>query len=240
LALPCLLPGTGSEIYFHFGAALRYRDGAGSSALGRSHLLCLRNTTLPLEAAEQFEFIAVRIRSGMLQRLTRVPVAALADQICNATVLWGKAGEQLEHQLAGAAGTQERIALLEHFFLERLAEQRGDALMEALAQKLYYQADRLTIEELAGQAHLGRRQLEKRFSQATGFRPVELRGLVRLQRTVRHLLLHPEEDTLATALANGYYDQAHFIRDFRRRSGQTPAQYLQAARKKTHFYNSPL
>jgi len=57
---------------------------------------------------------------------------------------------------------------------------------------------------------------------------------------VRHLLLARETDYLDAALARGYYDQAHFIHEFRALSGQTPTQLLTPETFMSHFYNPRL
>ncbi|HZW12954.1 MAG TPA: helix-turn-helix domain-containing protein [Noviherbaspirillum sp.] len=62
---------------------------------------------------------------------------------------------------------------------------------------------------------IGRRQLERQFPALTGQTPIEVRPTSRFQKTVRTLLLDPAADTTDVALAQGYYDQAHFIRDYR-------------------------
>lgn len=95
------------------------------------------------------------------------------------------------------------------------------------------------MASLAERIGLGRRQLERRFRFQEGIGPAAFRRRVRLQKSVRSLLLDPALSVLTVALDQGYYDQSHFHRDFQDITGRTLSYYLAAHREKTHFYNTP-
>lgn len=235
LALPTLLPGTGAELYFHYRRPFEY--GAKSGRRSESaHLFCLRRTALELMPAQDTGFIAVRFRAGMLHRFLDVPGAELIDCTEAAEDLWGPEGRIVAAKVADAESHDERAALIIDFLRAKLAATAKDGVVEAAVSRLY-RAPYLSIEELSAGLGLGRRQLERRFQNLTGQRPSEFRRLVRFQKTARALLLTHNADALDTALAHGYYDQSHFIRDFRSFAQTSPQAYLAKARHKTHFYN---
>jgi AraC-like DNA-binding protein len=69
------------------------------------------------------------------------------------------------------------------------------------------------------------RQFERRFRAAVGL-PPKLFGRMRRFLRVFRAMEQANATWVETAVACGYYDQAHLIRDFRRFSGQTPAVLL--------------
>lgn len=230
VAWPTLLPGTGAEIYLHYR---RPFPGVRLPA----HLVCLRTSTLPLGEAGDIGFIAIRFRIGMLTRFVPHPVGVLNDQVLDLEALWGEAGRDLWSRFLAAEKLAERLVLLCEFL--RLQLRSGDALIEAAARHIYQQGAALPIPELAAASGLGVRQLERRFRAAQGISPSHLRGLVRFQKTCRQLLLNPADPILEVALAQGYYDQAHFCHHFRELSGLSPQAFFAGARAMTHFYNTP-
>lgn len=234
--LPVVLPGTGAEVFFHFGTPFR-RAGEGTDQ-GPGHLLCLRHRPLALAPQSGLGFIAVRFRAGRLGDLIDLPAAECLDQALPVEALWGRRGRDLQEQVGSAADFPARRQLLEHFLLGRLAECRTDLLVTAAVDRLYRHPT-TTVDALAQALGLGRRQLERRFQAQEGLSPVEFRCRIRFQKTVRHLLLDPALSVLDAALDQGYYDQSHFHRDFKDLTGQAPARHLAAARQATHFYNTP-
>lgn len=235
--LPFVLPGTGAEVFFHFGTPFRRIDDGTQQ--GTAHLLCLRHHPLALAPLSGLAFIAVRFRAGRLWDLIDPPAAECLDQAMPVEALWGSPGRDLQEQVATAADFPARRQLLEHFLLRRLEGSRTDPLVTAAVARLYRHPQTTAINALAQALGLGRRQLERRFQAQEGLSPVEFRRRIRFQKTVRHLFLDPALPLLDAALDQGYYDQSHFHRDFRDLTGQAPAQHLAAARQTTHFYNTP-
>lgn len=241
IRLPTLLPGTGAELYFHYGEPFRFKVQANWDYLftvGLGHLFCIRSIPIELSPTPNIGFIAVRFRIGMLQRFTDIPTNELVDCQLSVEDIWGGSGATLLRHLSYAVGQQERIRLIQSFLIDRLKPESSDLLVEHAMSTLYRKSSTLSIDTLADSLHLGRRQLERRWKTFSGQSPSETRCLSRFQRTVRGLMLEPSTDTADSALIGGYYDQAHFIHDFRRRVGRSPRHYLLDARTKTHFYNT--
>jgi len=239
--LPTLLPGTGAELYFHYEEPFQLKAQGDLPVTTHSgHLFCIRRTPIHLAPTTGIGFIAVRFRVGMLHRFTAIPAHELVDSQHSVEDIWGMSGTRLLRHLSYATDHQERIALVQSFLIKHLRPESADALMEQGMCMLYRRCASMSIDALADTLFLGRRQLERRWKTFSGQSPSESKCLCRFQQTVRGLMLDPLGDTADRALAGGYYDQAHFVHDFRRRVGLAPQQYLRVARTKTHFYNTPL
>jgi len=239
--LPTLLPGTGAELYFHYGKAFQIiAPGNSTYTVNLGHLFCVRNTPINLSPTSEVGFIAVRFRIGMLQRFTNIPARELADCQLSVEDIWGVSGAKLIWKLSYAVDQQERISLIQFFLIKLLKPESSDLLVEQGMGTLYRKCSALSINNLATSLNLGRRQLERRWKTFSGQSPSESKSLCRFQQTVRGLMLEPLDNKADRALASGYYDQAHFNNDFRRRVGLAPQQYLRVAREKSHFYNTPL
>ena len=87
------------------------------------------------------------------------------------------------------------------------------------------------VSELADTAATTPRQIERLFARGLGFPPKVVGRVLRFQGSLRRLMADPGVPLGDVAADAGYYDQAHFIRDFRAVAGRTPAQYEREARE---------
>ncbi len=112
----------------------------------------------------------------------------------------------------------------------------GDHAVDAL----YYAEPGATAAELAEDLGYSGRQFERLVGGAAGMPPKRFQRIARLNHTLRQLLLAGETDYLDTALAGGYYDQAHFIHEVGELTGHTPGELLTREAFVSHFYNPRL
>jgi transcriptional regulator GlxA family with amidase domain len=82
----------------------------------------------------------------------------------------------------------------------------------------------LEVEPLARHANLSPRQFRRRCLEEAGLAPKQLSRVLRFRRALG-LLQSGAPAGAQLAAECGYYDQAHFIHDFREFSGQTPGAY---------------
>ena len=82
-----------------------------------------------------------------------------------------------------------------------------------------------SFDELIKTESFSRRQLERKFQQEIGLAPGYLKQLHRI-KVARYLItVNPLASLTDIAQDCGFYDQAHFIRQFQKITGQTPGQY---------------
>lgn len=237
--LPTLLPGTGAELFIHYKAPFAgLTQDNQPVAPSSTQFICLRRQAMRLLPSSGIGFIAVRFKVGMLHRFTSIPASALMDRATPAEEIWGLSASHLLPVLSRDTTLGEMLSQTQRFLLHHLREESPDPLVEGAAPLIYRNFSSASIRDLAHFHELGNRQFERRFKALTGNTPGELKRLSRFQCTLRSLMLDASLNPLEVALSNGYYDQAHFINDFRRRAFSTPEKYLREARTKTHFYNT--
>jgi AraC-like DNA-binding protein len=80
----------------------------------------------------------------------------------------------------------------------------------------------IKIEELADSLSISRRFLEKEFKKYIGLTPKKYMQIERINRAVKM----PGRKLPDMALEHGYYDQAHFIKEFKEFTGETPSKFF--------------
>jgi AraC-like DNA-binding protein len=239
--LPTLLPGTGVELFFHLGQPFVTLGAAGTRLAPRAHLGYLRSRPMRLRADAGFEVVAVRIRSGALRHLCPALPAGGADDPLAAAELWGHELDIVADRLCEAGTLAARARVLDAWLLGCLeAHAASEGWIDRAVDDLYYRHADARIDALAADCGFSRRHFERRFKLAIGCSPKAFQRVARFQHTMRELTLGGGARYLDAALAHGFYDQAHFIREFESFVGEQPGHFLADQRGRSHFYNASL
>ena len=156
----------------------------------------------------------------------RPPLEEFRESTVDLTEVLGRSEElaQLCDEVADAASHISRVKLLEKFLLSRVRVLSPDPLVSAAVNWLRRGPQAKRIGELARYVGLSQSALERRFRRIAGVSPKRFASILRLRRAVR--LRACGADLTAVAHAAGYFDQSHFIHDFRRATGRAPEAFF--------------
>jgi AraC-like DNA-binding protein len=170
---------------------------------------------------------------------SNMPLPEMENKAVSLNSLFNKEGLQLEKQVLGASTTAKRITIIETFLLNKLSSPEvTDRVAKQSVETLIKLKGQLSVDDLAAQLKINRRQLERKFSSAIGLSPKQLAKVIRLQATLK--MLEKRQFTSLTSLAyeNGYFDQAHFIKDFKEFTGMSPGQFYTGNLKMSALFAS--
>lgn len=126
----------------------------------------------------------------------------------------------LEEQLAEAKTDRQRITCVEQFLIKRMTHTEPDKLVLAALTLIHQSKGTIRIKELTEQLHTSQSPLEKRFRQVVGATPKKYASIVRLKQVIQQY--NPERSFTDLGYEAGFYDQAHFIKEFKTFTGDTP------------------
>ena len=162
------------------------------------------------------------------RRLFGLPMGELTRDVVALEDLIGPAAHELAERLATAPGWAARFDLFERAIAARVLEHEPIAPeLEWAWQRLLRSGGAAPVGELAAELGWSRRHFTATFREQLGMPPKALGRIVRFERAVEQL--RAGADLAALALDCGYYDQAHFNRDFRAFAGATPTAFRAAA-----------
>jgi AraC-like DNA-binding protein len=217
------LPDTGFVAAFRFRGECRLEDG---SQAPRAAVTGLWDTVRghahsPDHAVAIASFTTLGAAAWLRQPLEDFANATTdLDAALGGAPVWNR----LHDRLAGAASHEERIRLVEDRLLAQTGEARPDPLVSAAVEWIERAQAKVRIEELARRIGLSQSALERRFRRLVGASPRRFASLVRLRNVVR--LRESGADLTTIAHAAGYSDQPHFIKDFKRFTGQAPGAFF--------------
>jgi len=239
--LPKLLPGTGTEMMFHFHQPFVGMHKGKPCEMPPCHIIAPRNDFFNLKPGNRVGFIAVRFRAGAFRHFCRESSTNLIDSFIDISDLWGKDGADFGQRVLENRNIEERIHTIERFLMAFLEKhQKPEQWMDMAVEKLLYQYNTVKLAELSRDFFISERQLQRKFKECVGISPKAFQRNSRFEAVMKQLLLNKRKDYVTVALDNGYYDQAHFIKEFHRYAGQQPSSFLQNENFMTHFYNTTL
>jgi AraC-like DNA-binding protein len=213
-----------ADLLFNFDAPYRREVIGGPTVeLADSNLDAQRLAPIRIIQRGSVRIVGVRFHLGGLAPFARDPLAPFTDLTPAPDVVLGPEVRTLEAALRDDPGPDEAAALLDAFFLERFATPPS-AFARAL-ETLRATGGRASVADLADAAEVSHRQVERLFARHLGIPPKTVGRIVRFQGALRSLMADPGCPLGEIAAAAGYYDQAHFIRDFRLFSGGVPRGY---------------
>ena len=158
--------------------------------------------------------------------LFALPANAVTGHEVELPDLLGPAGADLVANMLLAPDTAGRVSILSGFMAARLrkGQPQPPGVFRAI-RHIIGERGALDVEALAERHCLSRRQFERQFREASGLSPRLFARIIRFQEAVRHF---GNRDLSLTQLAYqcGYYDQSHFIHDFKAFSGHHPRAFF--------------
>lgn len=156
------------------------------------------------------------------------PINELADKETPLTELFEEtAAKALEQAIIKAPSTKARIGVVERFLLDKLSDECViESIVTSTIDVLSQTKGSVSIHSILQDEPSKRRSLERKFSKQVGMSPKQLGRIIRLQAALKMILNNQGENLTQVAYENEYYDQAHFIKDFKEFTGVNPKNYL--------------
>lgn len=149
---------------------------------------------------------------------------ALFDQSLSLDEVFDKSSvARVEEQLSLATTDARLIQVVERFLVAHLRDLSSDKPIDEAVRLICQSQGTLPIKALSETLCLSQSPLEKRFRQRVGTTPKKFASIVRFNAVLNHLS-QPQSLT-EIGYACGFFDQAHFIKDFKQFSGLTPEQF---------------
>ncbi|MFC4873442.1 AraC family transcriptional regulator [Negadavirga shengliensis] len=150
----------------------------------------------------------------------------LNDQMMELPPLLRNREEGLHEMLCMAKSGRERVNILSSYLKNKLLGQewvKDKSIIKALFEIRQLKGN-INITEFIDHYFLSQKQFERKFLGYSGFTPKLYARIVRFENSVADY--HKFSTLTELAYASGYYDQAHFIHDFKKFAGFSPRQYF--------------
>lgn len=204
-------------------------------AMAGTVLAGVRSRYSVIDTAEQEYVMGVVFRPGGLPSFLKAPAFEAADLDVPLEAVWGsRRVDALRDRLLAARGPEAKLDALEQALLETWRPMRPHPAVAFALGTFARRPHATSIAAVAEAVGLSSKRFIERFKSEVGLTPKRYCRILRFQRALTSAHRGRAIDWTDLALGCGYFDQAHFIHDFRAFSGLTPRTW-EAAR--TEFQN---
>ena len=220
-----VLPGAAIVLAFRYKGRIRCEEETGIVDLPGSVISGLRKSARVMHYGPETGNVLVVFQPGGARAFFHDSLHEWFGQSLSLDLLIpASETEEIEERLALAGDQTERIGLVERFLLDRLTPEKPDMLVREAIARIRSGRGMLDLKELLSSFPLSRDPFEKRFRRVTGTSPKQFSSIVRLNDLIRNY--SPRVSLTGMAYDAGYFDQSHFIREFRAFTGKSPRRFF--------------
>jgi AraC-like DNA-binding protein len=178
-----------------------------------------------IDTAEQECVLGVVFRPGGTVPFFRIPAHEMRDARVPLDLFWGRRAADLREQLMEARNPNVKLDAMERALRERsMAHSANPAV--ALALDIFARrSDAAKVSAVTSMTGLSAKRFIERFKAAVGVTPKHYCRILRFQDALARAENGRRVEWTRIAVDCGYFDQAHFIHDFRSFAGLTPTGY---------------
>ncbi|HKP71250.1 MAG TPA: helix-turn-helix transcriptional regulator [Pyrinomonadaceae bacterium] len=227
------------EIVFHYFGTFDEIESDGTRIVSPLSNIQAQSTMFRRFSTNQsFGIFGAYLYPYAIPRLFNLPAYDLTNISPDLGSVFGREGSLLEEQMITAVDNTARVRIISDFLIDRLRIRQPDLpTIHHAIQTLLDAAGDIRIPTLAREHGLSLRQFQRKFKEFAGLSPKTYSRVARFQAATRHKFIGAH-DLTEIAYTCGYYDQSHFINDFRQFSGYTPKEYFWADAEGTQYMSA--
>ena len=180
-------------------------------------------TTCPGEqqAVGNFRIFGAYLQPTALKAIFKIDALELTNQHIALDCL---TKEPILEQIIHASSITEKIEIISLFFLKRIQQVEQSLKRADFATILLQQGK--ALKDIQSEMKISERSLERLIKQYVGISPKAYSRIVRFQSGLEAFRKNNFKTLTDVAYQNDYFDQSHFIREFKAFTGMNPKQYL--------------
>ena len=172
--------------------------------------------------------LGIEFRPGMAYRFLDVSMAELTNGVYPVGAIFGRMGMELQWQIENVLTLEEKVGLIQRFLIHRLHSlSNQDRLIDAAVSMIQSNSGLMPVKTLCRELGYSKRYLDRKFRERLGFSPKTLSRILRFQSVCNRLMMQQDSIALWKEFSDSYYDQAHFIKEFKYFTGFSPLNYAQ-------------
>jgi len=223
-SLQKIIPDGFPEIIFHFGDPYKI-ELKSDWELQRNSLVAGQITKyFFLENTGTSDILGIKLKPAALTQLFDTDMSLLKDKVLALEDFGNHHVSQINQFIRQTQDNPSRIKIINDYFL-RLTEKAQKNPIEKAIEIIFSSNGMLSISSICEQSEVTERQLERHFKKYIGLSPKFYARLIRFS----YIFQVAQQKKLSWAevgIESGFYDQAHFIKNFKSFTGEDPSRYF--------------
>ena len=208
---------------FFLGERIHVKKDMDFELRERAVIIGPQTNPVTLSFGKKHKELVVCFKPCGMYRLLGIPLNQMVDKDFDARLILGNEIDTLVDQLLHAKSDEKVNHLVQLYLLQRLDSLKPLLPFDLAMIQLVKNIGNIAIENIALQACMSLRQFERKSLERIGLPPKYFSRMIRFSRAFKLKELHPGKPWIHIAHECGYFDQMHFIRDFKSFAGFSPS-----------------
>jgi len=238
-----VLPDGKTELIVHFGDDFFKHDSTSNQFVRQARVLMSGQLTerILLKPSGEIGIVSVRFKSAGAARFFNIGYDDYVNQVFDFYKVESTVANLIHANVGAATTVDSRFKVLEDMLNVRLSVDSGEDIFVRQACNYLVQSEgQYSVTDLAKLIGFSERQLERKFKRQVGLSPKRLSRILRFQKFLQIAQFSKTLTLTDAALACGYFDQSHFIKDFTAFAGVSPLNYLAAPHTMSDHFTTPM
>lgn len=179
-----------------------------------------------------FLVLQIVFKPGALYRLTGIPANELSNRYLDAEIYFSTQIRFVNEQIAAATDYNAMLAIVTDFVRSLIKQvKKSKLLIDDACLQLLHNSNKLTVQDIAREACLSTKQLERKFKERTGVNPKLFERIIRFDKAFRLRNARADFDWLRIAVECNYHDYQHLAKEYKDFTGLTPTAFHEIENK---------
>jgi AraC-like DNA-binding protein len=204
-----------------------YNEKHNGECIKSHYFIGNAKTSYSLVPKGKFNGLIIRFKPAALSQLLKLSLNEITDSAVSVYDLKDKEYRSFTEKITGLNNVLSCIQAIEEFFLEKSS--RSDIQLLDIDHATEYVQENMgniTVCDIADKLNISIRSLERKFMQYTGLTPKQFAKIVRLNSILNRINSGDPCKSIDIAYQFGYFDQTHFIKDFKSFTGEIPSAFI--------------
>lgn len=196
----------------------------------------IREQYITIPSGKDSEMFIIYFQKGKAYPFVPMPMYELTDHVVDGELIMTNDILNIREALQTCITIRQKFMCAEAYLLKMFSKKLiVNPFVEYSVNMILRQPHQLSIKHLTERVGYSQKQLIRIFKEHVGLTPKAFLRITRFQRAISEIETNRFGDWTTIAHESGFYDQAHFINDFKEFSGLTPNQYLKMNSNYTNY-----
>lgn len=222
-----VFPCGNATLVFHYGSPSKFQKKNSSEYIEPNIVICGQQTNYyDLSLSGKTGMILIVFKPHGVKSFFNFPITELLNENLSLQDLANNDAIELNDKLFNSSTNEQRINHLENFLIQRLIQNEDFDRVDHAVKMIKNSKGQIKTHEIAQEVCLGIKQFERIFSKHVGLNPKKFTSIIRFQNVIQMKRKYKTSNMYQLAFDNGYYDQSHFIHDFKSLTDLTPRNFF--------------